>query len=362
MDTTATTPRPRRSPRRLLIGLLTAVLALVALAPGSPAGAVPPGAPNIISSIGYDQPGPNGLHKVDWTLPTTPKGKPVDGYEIERWNSDQTQKLQVLGHLDEDGATRYFPNVPDDVAFKYRVRAHNEDGWSGWSDWEGARTFVGSTHLQPYTNAADFIQRQYKDFTGQAATPAQLNQWLTNVDTTEEVISFINHFAGYSQRIHRPLVIRLYKAYYQRAPEPSGLKYWANEMATGKTTVSKMSEFFAKSTEFKSLYGVKTNAEFVTLVYQNVLDRDPSASDLSYWKSRLDQGKITRGKLMIHFSESAENKALVKGEVVVIDMWTTVLRKVPGANEPIYAANVDGGGTMGDIALMLFPLNSYPLG
>ena len=99
----------------------------------------------------------------------------------------------------------------------------------------------------------------------------------------------------------------------------------------------------------------------MTLVYQNVLDRDPSPADLSYWKGQLDQGKITRGKLMIHFSESAENKALVKGEVAVIDTWVTVMRDVPGDNTPIYAGHIDGGGTMGDIALMLFPLVDYPL-
>ena len=363
MDTTSPTASPpSRSLRRLLIATFAAVLALVALAPGSPAGAVPPGGVNIISSIGYDQPGPNGYHKIDWAMPTVPQGKPVDQVEIERWNFEKTEKFVTFSQPDEDGPTRYFFNVPDATTFQYRVRAHNTDGWGGWGDWETSRTFVNSTHLQPYTNAVEFTQRQFQDFAGRAPTPSELGGWSTSLQDTEDVVAFVNSFAGHQKRIPRPQVIRLYMAYFLRAPEPAGLDYWADQMATGKTTVTKMSEFFAKSNEFKTLYGNKTNGQFVTLVYQNVLDRNPSPADLTYWKGQLDQKKITRGKLMIHFSESAENKALVKGEVVVIDIWTTVLREVPGdANLATYARHVDGGGTGGDIALMLFPLGSYPL-
>ena len=58
--------------------------------------------------------------------------------------------------------------------------------------------------------------------------------------------------------------------------------------------------------EFKTMYGNLTNGQFVTLVYQNVLDRNPKPADHAYWKGQLDQGVINRGRLMTLFSESAE--------------------------------------------------------
>ena len=155
-------------------------------------------------------------------------------------------------------------------------------------------------------------------------------------------------------------MIRLYKAYYLRAPEPSGLNYWADQMPTGKTTINKMSEFFAKSNEFKLLYGDKNNAQFVSLVYQNVLDRNPSVSDLAYWKGQLDQGLTTRGKVMIGFSESAEGKQLRKGDAVVADLWATMMRE-PATSGLLdsYSPYIQVGGSVGSLAVMLLPLNDY---
>lgn len=101
-------------------------------------------------------------------------------------------------------------------------------------------------------------------------------------------------------------ISRLYSAYFLRAPDASGYAYWSGEFAGGRRGLQGMSDFFATSDEFRNLYADLSNREFVQLVYQNVLDRQPDPAGLDFWTSRLDEQAMTRGTVMINFSESAE--------------------------------------------------------
>jgi Tol biopolymer transport system component len=104
----------------------------------------------------------------------------------------------------------------------------------------------------------------------------------------------------------RPALIRLYFAYFRRLPDASGLTYWTNKLTAGMP-LDRVSASFAGSSEFKAKYGDKTNGQFVTLIYQNIFDRNPDASGLAYWTKRLDQG-TSRGTVMTNFSESSEGR------------------------------------------------------
>ena len=44
----------------------------------------------------------------------------------------------------------------------------------------------------------------------------------------------------------------------------------------------------------------------MAVVYRNVLGREPDASGWSYWTAELNQRRLTRGQLMVQFSESTE--------------------------------------------------------
>ncbi len=113
---------------------------------------------------------------------------------------------------------------------------------------------------------------------------------------------------------HRFQVARLYQAYFDRAPDTSGWAFWNQRSVDGMTTWQ-ISDFFADSAEFTSTYGPSlSNGQFIDLVYQNVLDRDPDAGGRSYWLQRMANG-LTRGQVMVHFSESPENIAKVGPEI-----------------------------------------------
>lgn len=99
-------------------------------------------------------------------------------------------------------------------------------------------------------------------------------------------------------------VERLYRAYFDRAPEPDGMLYWRTQRVQGRS-LSNTSAAFATSPEFVATYGPLDNGQFIDLVYRNVLDRSPDAGGRAFWLGRMQAGMI-RGAVMIGFSESAE--------------------------------------------------------
>jgi hypothetical protein len=63
-----------------------------------------------------------------------------------------------------------------------------------------------------------------------------------------------------------------------------------------------------------SKYGASpSNGQFVTALYQNVLNRAPDAGGLAYWVGELENGTLSRPEVLIGFSESAENQTALIG-------------------------------------------------
>ncbi len=71
------------------------------------------------------------------------------------------------------------------------------------------------------------------------------------------------------------------------------------------TTLSSVSDNFASSGEFQTMYGSLSNRDFVRRVYLNVMGREPDAAGYDYWVGLLNRG-TRRGEVMVGFSESAE--------------------------------------------------------
>lgn len=105
---------------------------------------------------------------------------------------------------------------------------------------------------------------------------------------------------------------RIYKAAFDRVPDSGGLGYWINQMDDGMDMVEVAARFI-DSDEFRALYGTNpTNGEFLTKVYNNVLDRDPDAGGYDWWMDQLTNNpEKTWQKVLADFSESPENQTNV---------------------------------------------------
>lgn len=112
---------------------------------------------------------------------------------------------------------------------------------------------------------------------------------------------------------------RLYQAAFKRTPDDAGLAHNVKLMDQG-LSIFDMANAFIASQEFRNTYGENvSNTQFITLLYQNVLNRAPDTAGLAGWLSRMDGG-TSRKEVLFGFSESGENKALV-GQAIEDGIW-----------------------------------------
>jgi len=103
-------------------------------------------------------------------------------------------------------------------------------------------------------------------------------------------------------------IVRLYVALLRRVPDEAGFRFWVAERNSGRTLAS-VARSFQASSEFIDSNADLTSSEFVTLLYNNVLERQPDAGGLKYWVDQLDTKAQSTEQVVLQFTESPEFKA-----------------------------------------------------
>ncbi len=227
----------------------------------------------------------------------------------------------------------------------------NPDCGTGDTDGDGVPDCVDVTEgLNPaakdndvFGNSRLFAMQQYRDFLSREGDAAGIHGWTDAIQTGTSRAAVVESFFNSAefQGVIAP-VARLYFAYFLRIPDYGGLTFWINYYRAGNALAA-VSQAFATSAEFTNRYGTLNNTQFVDLVYQNVLGRPADAGGKAFWLGQLNGG-MTRGAMMIGFSESAEYKAAIASEVYVTMMYVGMLRRAPdtgGFN--FWVGYIDGG-------------------
>lgn len=106
-------------------------------------------------------------------------------------------------------------------------------------------------------------------------------------------------------------IYRLYSAAFDRAPDLVGQGFWMEMLERG-VSLHTVAASFVASEEFAKLYGAApTNAEIVTRLYQNILDREPEPGGYAFWLDILDTKKADLPTVVLAFSNGEENSANV---------------------------------------------------
>jgi serralysin len=132
---------------------------------------------------------------------------------------------------------------------------------------------------------------------------------------------FDNVSEAYDIDGHAGQAYRLYKAAFNRTPDLGGMGYQMHAL-DGGMSLSRVAGNFIASPEFQSRYGNLDNTQFISLLYQNVLNRAADPSGLQFHLDELAHGE-TRADLLTHFSESPENQANVIGQIANGILYTT---------------------------------------
>lgn len=103
------------------------------------------------------------------------------------------------------------------------------------------------------------------------------------------------------------VLIRLYDALYDRAPDLDGLNFWINRSEAG-VSLADIADGFVAGDEATA--GLDDTA-FLEHVYRTALERAATATELADWSGLLAQGYVDRGDVLLALAESAEMVALV---------------------------------------------------
>lgn len=100
------------------------------------------------------------------------------------------------------------------------------------------------------------------------------------------------------------MVLRLYRAFFDREPELGGAKFWLQALRDG-WTLDRIAAHFSVSDEFVQTYGPLSDNRFIDVIYANVLDRSPDPGGRAFWREQLQEGML-RSRLVLLFSDSPE--------------------------------------------------------
>lgn len=192
--------------------------------------------------------------------------------------------------------------------------------------------------LGPFDDLAGFAATQLHRVRGVEPTLDDVYPALKRLEAGASPMRFVTDLVdepAFSAK--RAPVVRLYWAYFKRRPDLGGLNHWLNKYRNGMRLVD-ISQQFARSSEFKNTYGNTTPEQFVTLVYQNVLERQPESTGLAYWAKKIATG-TPRGQVMTNFSESSEGRRVIGPRSDTILIALGMYGKIPSA--PLFDAAVD---------------------
>jgi len=116
-----------------------------------------------------------------------------------------------------------------------------------------------------------------------------------------------------------------------RDPDYGGWLGWYNYLNAGYSQTDILNQFLL-SPEFQSRYGNLDNTAFVTLAYNNVLNRPPDPAGLAQWVAWLNNGTYTRAQVMYGFITSQEFQLRVGNRVYADMLYIGFLRRAGDPN------------------------------
>ncbi len=206
------------------------------------------------------------------------------------------------------------PNIGDYITGVFRTPTCDTSTWTFMGEtyldtyWYNGRAWydigfvgaqIGSPTSVAYTGVASYAGSGGWDFFPD-------NGYLTAARPAPTYPAPVVAPAGGARLGESHSIFRLYSAYLLRQPDVPGLTFWEDQYLTCGQSLPGISAFFAGSAEFTNRYGNVNDAEFVALIYANVLGRAPEESGFAYWVRSLGEGTVNRGQVMVGFSESNE--------------------------------------------------------
>ncbi|MGV8968743.1 MAG: DUF4214 domain-containing protein [Cellulomonas sp.] len=147
-----------------------------------------------------------------------------------------------------------------------------------------------------------YVTSVYADLFNRQPDSAGLQNWSDALTSGTPRIAVANAIT-YSTEFRSGLITGAYADYLGRTPDPGGLATWLGAMGAG-WTVSQIESGFIASPEYYARAG-STDADWVSLLYRDVLGRAAGQSEVDYWTQQL-AGGVGRVPVAMGFLLSSE--------------------------------------------------------
>lgn len=213
-----------------------------------------------------------------------------------------------------------------------------QPGWPGiytrvasYSNWINQQT----GKYGPHADANAFVRQMYLDLFQRQPSASELQNGTSSLNRNQRTAAAYARdlIQGSAYQGKTGGVARLYRAFFLRDPDTPGLAYWWDSVNSGGRSLPRIANIMASSQEFQNRYGSLTNGQYVDLVYENVLHREPDGPGYTFWLGELDSGRRTRGEVMVGFSESSEYKNANRARIDVIISFFGFVRRIPTSSE-----------------------------
>jgi len=195
-------------------------------------------------------------------------------------------------------------------------------------------TSGGSSALLLFSDNRVFVSQQYSDFLDREPDPNRFTAWVNALNSGLPKADMIEIFMDSGEfRIKGKFIAQTYLGLLRRHADYGGFRDWLDALLLGMSR-KQIVQYFLNSTEFKSRFGSNlTNGEFVKRMYANVLLRAPDTVSYNFWLGQLNNGKMTRAQVALSFLDSAEfqNLAVSQNRVDVSLLYFDMLRRDPDA-------------------------------
>jgi hypothetical protein len=202
----------------------------------------------------------------------------------------------------------------------------------------GTLTIAGQTFtlMQPPpvgTNTEAFVRQLYLDLLNRTADPGGLSGWVNWINTGVYTRAQVASQFFQSQEFYGTgnYITKLYLGIMLRDPDYAGWVGWYTYLNAGYSQTDILNQFLL-SQEFQSRYGNLDNTAFVTLAYNNILNRAPDPVGLAQWVAWLNSGTYTRAQVMYQFIISQEFQLRVGNRVYADMLYIGFLRRAGDPN------------------------------
>ena len=192
-----------------------------------------------------------------------------------------------------------------------------------------------------------FVFQQYIDFFDREPDAGEVSAWVSALDSGLSKADLIEVFMNSEEfRFEGKFITQTYLGILTRDADYAGFRGWLGALLVGLSR-EQIVQVFLDSGEFQSRFGSNlTNGQFVERMYNNILLRSSDPGGFNAWVGALNNGQLTKAQMALSFLDSGEFQGLFlsQNRVDISLLYFDMLQRDPDAGGFSYWVEVLSSG------------------